>query len=51
VDEDLSLKLDNVTCFGNVSIALFHLGGQLLCPSIVLSLLREKGYYWGGSQG
>jgi hypothetical protein len=30
-----------------VSVALFHLGGQLLCPTLMLSPPREKGYYCG----
>jgi hypothetical protein len=52
VDEDLWLKLDNGSLVWEiVSVALFHLGGQLLCPSPVLSPPREKGYYWGASQG
>jgi hypothetical protein len=48
VDEDLWLKLDNGSlAWEIVSVALFHLGGQLLCPSPMLSPPREKGYYWG----
>jgi hypothetical protein len=48
VDEDHWLKLDNGSlAWEVVFVALFHLGGQLLCPSPVLSPPREKGYYWG----
>jgi hypothetical protein len=44
VDEDLWLKLDNGSLVWEiVSDALFHLGGHLLCPSLVLSLPKEKG--------
>jgi hypothetical protein len=43
VDEDLWLKLDNGLLTWEVfSVALFHLGGQLLCPSPVLSPPKEK---------
>jgi hypothetical protein len=49
VDEDLWLKLDNGSlAWEAVFVVLFHLGGQHLCPSLLLSLPREKGYYWGG---
>jgi hypothetical protein len=44
VDQDLWLKSNNGSLVWEiVSIALFHLGGQLLCPSPVLSQPREKG--------
>jgi hypothetical protein len=52
VDEDNWLNLDKGSLAQEVMcVALFHLGGQLLRLSPVLSLLREKGYYRGGSQG
>jgi hypothetical protein len=48
MDEDLWLKLGNGSlAWEIVSVTLFHLGGQLLFPSPVLSPPREKGYYWG----
>jgi hypothetical protein len=47
VDEDLWLKLDNGSlAWEIVSVALFHLGGQLLCPSPVTT--QEKGVLLGG---
>ena len=46
MDEDLWLKLDNGSLVREiVSVVVFHLGGQLLYLSLVLSLPREKGYY------
>jgi hypothetical protein len=49
VDEDLWLKLDNGSlAWEIVSVALFHLGGQLLCPSPVLSPPKGKGVLLGG---
>jgi hypothetical protein len=49
VDEDLWLNLDNGSLVWEiVSVALFHLGGQLLFPSLVLLPPREKGYHRGG---
>jgi hypothetical protein len=43
------LKLDNGSLAWEIMlVALFHLGGQFLCPSLVLSPPRAKGYYWGG---
>jgi hypothetical protein len=49
VDEDHWLKLDNGSLAEEVMfVSLFHLGGQHMCPSLVLSPPREKGYYWGG---
>jgi hypothetical protein len=48
VDEDHWLKLDNGSLpWEVVFVALFHLGGQLMCPSHVLSPPKEKGYYRG----
>jgi hypothetical protein len=44
VDEDLWLKSNNGSlAWEIVSVSLFHLGGQLLCPSPVLSPPKEKG--------
>ena len=44
VDEDLWLKLDNGSLVWEiVLVALFHLGGQLLCPNPVMSPPMEKG--------
>jgi hypothetical protein len=41
------LKLDNGSlAYEVLFVSLFHLGGQHLCPSLVLSFPREKGYYW-----
>jgi hypothetical protein len=52
VDEDHWLKLDNGSLAWEVMcVVLFHLGDQLLCPSLVLSSPKEKGYDWGASQG
>jgi hypothetical protein len=52
VDEDNWLKLDNGSLAWEVmSVALFHPGGQLLCPSSMLSPPREKGTTRGSSQG
>jgi hypothetical protein len=52
VDEDHWLKLDNGSLTQEVMlVALFHLGGELLCPSPVLSLPRENGTTGGASQG
>jgi hypothetical protein len=48
VDEDLWLMLDNGSlAWEIVFVALFHLSGQLLYSSPMLSPSREKGYYWG----
>jgi hypothetical protein len=48
MDEVHWLKLDNGLVAQEVMfVALFHLGGQLMCPSPMLSLPREKGYYRG----
>jgi hypothetical protein len=42
------MKLDNGSPAQEVMfVSFFHLGGQHLCPSLMLSLPREKGYYWG----
>jgi hypothetical protein len=49
VDEDIWLKLDNRSLVWEiVSVALFHLGGQIMFPSSVLSPPREKGVLLGG---
>jgi len=45
VDEDIWLKLDNGSLVWKiVLVGLFHLGGQILCSSPMLSLPREKGH-------
>jgi hypothetical protein len=49
VGEDIWLKLDNGSLVQEiVLVALFHLGGQILCPSPELSTPREKGVILGG---
>jgi hypothetical protein len=46
------LNLDNGSLADEVIIVgLFHLGGQPLCTSPVLSPHGEKGYYWGALRG
>jgi hypothetical protein len=50
VDEDLWLKLDNGSlAWEIVFVVLFHLGGQLVCPSLMLSPPMEKGVLLGVS--
>jgi hypothetical protein len=49
VDDDFWLKLDNGSLTLEIlSVSLFHLGGQLLFPSPVLSPLQGKGVLVGG---
>jgi hypothetical protein len=48
VDEDHWLKLYNRLLAQEVMFfSLFHLEGQYLFPSPMLSLLMKKGYYYG----
>jgi hypothetical protein len=43
------LKSDNGSLpWEIVFVVLFHLGGQLMFPSPMLSLPKEKGHFWGG---
>jgi hypothetical protein len=52
VDEDLWLKLDNGSLVWEIVwVALFHLGGQLLCPSLVFHCPGKRGTTGGLSQG
>jgi hypothetical protein len=49
VNEDHWLKLDNGSLAQEVMfVSLFHLGGQHLCPSPVLSPAQGKGVLLGG---
>jgi hypothetical protein len=45
VDKDLWLKFDNGSlALEIVLFVMFYLGGKIVCPSLVLSPPREKGY-------
>ena len=48
MDENLWFNLNNgLLAWEVVFVVLFNLGGELLCPSPVLSPPKEKGYCWG----
>jgi hypothetical protein len=52
VDEDNWLKLDNGSIAQeDMFVSLFHIGGQLMCPSPMLLPPMEKGTTGGPSQG